>query len=85
MSESPEFERCTILKDENVIYSTLCEELKPCDCSGKAKLYESHDVERHGYYKYRVFCTECGEHTKWEHIPIFAIDAWNIGKTNLPL
>ena len=80
MSEFTEFEKCTILKDENIIYSTLYEELKPCNCRGKAKLYESHDVERHGYYKYRVFCTECGEHTRWEHVPIFAIEAWNTGK-----
>lgn len=55
----------------------MSEKLKPCNCDGKAKLYESHDAERHGYYKYRVFCTKCGEHTRWEHIPIFAIDAWN--------
>lgn len=49
-------------------------ELKRCPfCGGEASL--GYEPER--YYKYTVYCTECGIKTPAEHIDAIAIHVWN--------
>lgn len=81
MNEFPDFEKCTINKDENVVYSSLrqtggltMEELKICSCrcgSDDVGIFFSY-----GDDKAIVFCNACDEQVEGRS-KAETIEAWN--------